>query len=313
MDALVAPLESLVDAICRLAPPLTFFSQGYNVYALLAVVVVSLICGAIGSLVVGNRMAFFSDALAHCAFAGVALGLLIALALKIPSAQFRDWIALVMVVFGVIVGLLIVFVRDRTGLASDTVIGVFFAGAIGLGAVFTRMAPSQFNIESFIFGQPTEVKAAQLVYLVGLLVVSVIFLGRCYNDLVLASVNPSLALSRNVSVQLNRYLFVILLGLIVNLCLQVVGALLINALLIVPAATAANLCRNLRQLFWTSVGLCVLCGVGGQFASWEFSVRYGWQIGAGGTIVVLTVLLFVVSMLCGPAWRNRTSPSVREV
>jgi zinc transport system permease protein len=95
-----------------------------------------------------------------------------------------------------------------------------------------------------------------------------------------------------------------LLGFVVNLCLFVVGALLINALLIVPAAAAANFCRNLRQLFWCSTGFAVLCGVGGQVLAWEVSTQR-FQVGTGGMIVVLTVILFIISMLVGPAWRNR--------
>jgi zinc transport system permease protein len=96
-----------------------------------------------------------------------------------------------------------------------------------------------------------------------------------------------------------------LLGLIVNLCLQIVGALLINALLLVPAATAANLCRNLRQLFWFSVALCITCGIGGLLVSWEFSIGLQVHIGPGGTIVVLAVLFFILSMWISPLVRDR--------
>src|SRR5215467_12752206 len=102
-----------------------------NVHGLLAVVLVSLVCGSLGSLVVGNRMAFFSDALAHCAFAGVGLGLLISIFTETPDELLRQRITLVMVAFGVGIGILIAFVREQTGLANDTVIGVFYAGAVG--------------------------------------------------------------------------------------------------------------------------------------------------------------------------------------
>src|SRR5207248_3354214 len=106
----------------------SFLSQPSNVRGLLAVVLVSLLCGTVSSLVVGNRMAFFSDALAHCAFAGVALGLLIGIASGSTARRdqwdfYQQWIIpLVMVSFGVLVGLLIAYVREKTGLASDTVI-----------------------------------------------------------------------------------------------------------------------------------------------------------------------------------------------
>ena len=81
-------------------------------------------------------MAFFSDAMAHCAFAGVALGILITMILAPGHRSDYDWVVpLVMVTIGILVGLGIAFVREMTGLASDTVIGVFFAGAVGFGAM----------------------------------------------------------------------------------------------------------------------------------------------------------------------------------
>ncbi len=312
MDAVIGILDALVAWINQAAPADTFFAFAFNVRAFFAIIMVSFICGAIGAQVVGNRMAFFSDALAHCAFAGLALAFLLFLALGLAQEHLLNWMMLNMVVFGVVIGLLIAYVHDVTELPNDTVIGVFFAGAIGLGAVCARMIKNPvFNIESFIFGAPDKVRTADLISLALLLAVTVTFLMTFYNRLVIASVNPSLALSRNVPVRLCRYLFVILLGLVVNLCLFVVGALLINALLIVPAATAANFCRNLRQQFWWSIGLALACGIGGQVLSWELSMTFHWDIGVGGAIVVLTVLLFIVSMLLGPVWRNRAMESMR--
>src|SRR5262245_36831234 len=112
--------------------------------AFLALVLVSVICGSVGSLVIGNRMAFFSDAIAHCAFAGITLGVLL-LILTRPGARIEDddWLVPgVFVSFGVVIGVMIAFVREKTSLANDTVIGIFFAGAIGFGAIlFGALAP----------------------------------------------------------------------------------------------------------------------------------------------------------------------------
>src|SRR5262249_12587392 len=129
---LSAWLDQVIRAFNDLFPPNTFFNIDFQVRGTLAVLLFGLACGAVGSLVVGNRMAFFSDALAHCAFAGVALGLLVALIAGVHKQdEFYDWILPIMVAFGVLVGLLIAFVRQKTNLANDTVIGVFFAGAMG--------------------------------------------------------------------------------------------------------------------------------------------------------------------------------------
>jgi zinc transport system permease protein len=296
----------------------SFWSMDFNIRSLLAIVMVALVCGAIGSMMVANRMAFFSDALAHCAFAGVALGLLIAVLSKIPVKGFMEWIFLIMVIFGIAIGLGIAWVREKTSLASDTVIGVFFAGAMGFGAMLMSATGARgFTLEDFLFGSPQSALATHLLLLIALVVITALFLYFNYNSLVFTSFNVSLARSRGVSVRLCNYLFIALLGLIINVCLQIVGALLINGLLIVPAATAANFSRNMRQLFWWSVGLCQLVGLGGIFLAWEISIPDPAQatpikFGVSGTIVVLSVLLFFLSMIVGPSFRNRLRSAPHE-
>ena len=307
-DLVSDQLDQWVTLFTQLWPAGSLLHYEHNVRGLLATLLVCLVCGAMGALVVGNRMAFFSDALAHCAFAGIGIGILIFVIFQLGPDDFRRYITLIMVVFGVGIGLLIAYVRESTGLASDTVIGVFYAGAIGLGAVFTKLVAGRvfFDIESFVFGDPLTAQSWDILLLLLLAVATAVFLVTLYNPLVLASANASLALSRRVPVRLCHYLFIVLLGLLVNLSLQIVGILLINGLLIVPAATAANLARNLRQMFWLSIGLALFAGFAGYLLSWEISIRYyPHTIGTTGTIVVLSVVLFVASMIAGPALRDR--------
>jgi zinc transport system permease protein len=132
-----------------------------------------------------------------------------------------------------------------------------------------------------------------------------VVLGLIYNHLLLVGFSPSLALSRNVPGRLARYAFVILLALIVNLCVRTVGALLINALLVVPAAAAVNVARNLRQLFWWTVALCLTCCLGGQWLAWEVDSRFRLKLGIPGAIVLLSVAFFVVTALVGGKIRRR--------
>jgi zinc transport system permease protein len=305
-------LDQAIDLVRQLPiwPADTFPTYHDNLRAFVATLVVCFICGAMGSLVVGNRMAFFSDALAHCAFAGVGLGLLICLLSNTEDDHVRQWITLIMVGFGITIGLLIAFVRDQTELASDTVIGVFYAAAVGMGAVITRIVSSGnrrfFSVEDFIFGNPIFVQSWEVVLLLGLAIVTAGFLCTMYNWMVLSSANPSLAQSRRVPVRLCRYLFIVLLALIVNLSQQITGTLLINGLLIVPAATAANLARNLRQMFWISIGIAVFVGAAGNLISWEISCSFDqrFSVGISGTIIVLSVLLFAVSAVVGRRWRQ---------
>lgn len=321
---MIETLDGWVSSFCEwgrdigLWSDFSFWSMEFNIRSLLAIVMVALVCGAIGSMMVSNRMAFFSDALAHCAFAGVALGLLIAVLNRISVHDFREWIFLIMVVFGIAIGLGIAWVREKTSLASDTVIGVFFAGAMGFGAMLLSATGGRgFSLEEFLFGNPQSALMTHLLILFGLVVITGLFLYWNYNALVFTSFNTSLARSRGVSVRLCNYLFIALLGLIINVCLQIVGALLINGLLIVPAAAAANLSRNMKQMFWWSVGICQLVGLAGIWLSWEISLPDPAQaspikFGVSGTIVVLSVVVFFASMFLGPRFRERLRNTPRE-
>jgi zinc transport system permease protein len=306
-------LDRLIDSCAALAPVNSFFAWSFNIRALLALVLVSLCCGAIGSLVVGGRMAFFSDALAHCSFAGISIGFLLFFLFG-PSGKdadtqklFWEWVTVIMAAFGIAAGCGIVWVRTRTGLSSDTVIGVFFAGAVGLAATLRTLMRDRrlFNLEDFLFGEPLKVSSAQLLVLTCLLVVTILLLAGIYNHLLLSSFNQSLALARRVPVQRVQYLFIVLLALIVNLCLRFVGALLINAMLIIPAATAVNLSRDMRQLFRRTLYLTLLLSLVGQWISWDMNMASNIDLGLSGTIVLLNVLAFLISMAIGPWIRAR--------
>jgi zinc transport system permease protein len=310
LDLPASWVDYAIGLFCQLPcwPRDSIWTWHHAMLGLLATLLVCFICGAMGSLVVGNRMAFFSDALAHCAFAGVALGLLLCIFAETPQDLVRQRITLIMVAFGVTVGFLIAVVRDQTALASDTVIGVFYAGAVGLGAVVTRMVASygtKFSIEEFIFGNPNSAQSWEIVLLVALALLTTLFLIFTYNWLVLASASASLALSRRVPVRLSRYLFIVLLALMVNLSQQITGTLLINGLLIVPAAAAANMARNLRQLFWLSIAIALSVGFAGSILSWEIGANFPrYSIGTSGAIVVLSVIVFVASIPLG-RWLRR--------
>ena len=308
-------LERAIESVCQLFPADSFFRSSLNVQATLALVLVSLTCGAVGSLVVGGRLAFFSDALAHCAFAGVSIGFLLFTLLiqrARPEADFWDWVTPIMVIFGVLVGFGIAVVRNRTGLASDTVIGVFFAGAIGLAAAlqklmqhFFQSSRALFGLEDFLFGNLLLLRGEDLLHLAVLALVTGVVLYFTYNSLLLGSFNTSLALSRRVPVRLSNYVFVMVLALIVNVCLRTVGVLLINALLVVPAAAAVNVSRNLRALFWVTIALCLGVSILGQWASWEMAMRYRLDLGVSGMIILFSVVAFLLSMVIGPWLRSR--------
>ncbi len=286
----------------------------FTLYPAIAVILLGLTCGLVGALVVSNRMAFFSDAMAHTAFAGVAVSLLLVVLLagarsRTEVQPYVPWVPVGAAAFGVAVGLGIAAVRDRSGLTNDTVIGVFFALAVGIGAMLmpplSRVAP--FSQEQFLFGGLSSVGAADLLALSVLLVVTLLMVWHRANALTLSSFNPSLARSRGLPVKRDGYLFIALLAVVVNLAVSTVGALLINALLVVPAAAAANLGRNYRQVFWLTVLGSVGSGLIGLYISQSVTMRLvGERIsfGPSGTTVVVCVAWFFLTM-CVAATKNR--------
>ena len=281
----------------------------YQVRAPLALLLVALACGALGSLVVGNRMAFFSDAMAHTAFAGVTLSLLLlVLVANVRSTKDADaylWLVpLVMAVFGVVIGLMIAFIQEKTALTSDTVIGVFFAFSLGFAGLLLPALQKKVRLEpeAVLFGQVLLIDDTQLLILMGLAAVTLAVVGWKYNSFVFGSFNPVLAKSRGLSVRFNTYLFVALLALVVNLSINAVGVLLINALLVVPAAAAANVAGNLRRMFWATLIGCVGCVIVGYrvssgtvipLGSWPDDVLYP---GPSGAVVVACVGWFFASL-----------------
>jgi zinc transport system permease protein len=305
------PVEWLDNSIFWLAN--TLGTESFVLKGVLAVVLVCAMCGLLGSMVVGNRMAFFSDTMAHCAIAGVSLGYLTVLAGGWGKDVATWFVPLAMVVFGIAVGAGMVYVRDRTGLAHDTVIGVFFALAIGFGAMLYQVLSVRFgfNAETFFFGNLVFITVEDLLFLILMaLVVTPLFAWR-HNQFVFGSFNPSLARTRGLALGFNNYLFIVILALVVNLSLKAVGALLINALLVVPAAAAANLARNMRQMFWLTLLFCVGSGLIGFSLRNAFAVRVGGgdpvYFGPSGVIVVTSVVLFFASMIAAAVW-NRFAP-----
>lgn len=284
-----------------------FRTSGYDVKASIALLLVAVTCGMIGSLVIGNRMAFFSDAMAHTAMAGVTvafLGMVVMAGVRTQAqAEPLRWATpLVMAGVGAVVALTIAVIQERTTLSSDTVIGVFFALALGFSALLLPAlnAVVQMPLEEILFGQLLSIDEFRLLILGGMAVVTAVVVALRYNGFVLGSFNPSLANSRGLPVRWNNYLFVALLAVVVNLSVYAVGVLLINALLLVPAAAAANVSGNLRRMFWITLVGCVGCAVVG------YRISAGTQIvtgsvdlspGPSGAVVLTCVAWFFVSLI----------------
>jgi len=234
--------------------------------ALLALLVVTPLFGILSTMVVSRRMSFFSDALGHSAFTGVAAGAVCGLAQPLWGA----------VAFAVLLSLLFTVVRRRTSLASDTVIGVFSSTAVALGifiATFNGGSFTKFN--AYLIGDILSVSGGQIAALALILLGVVVLWAVSYNHLMLSAVHPALAASRGIGVFWQDAVFSAAVAVVVTLSMTWVGLLVINSLLVLPAASARNLAKNMWQYHLYSLISAVAAGVAGLLTSYYIGSSTG--------------------------------------
>lgn len=256
----------------------TFMQQ-----ALVALMLLMPMAASMGVQVVNFRMAFFSDAISHSAFAGVALGMIFSIN---PH--------LTMPVFGVLVGLGIMTMYRQSRLSSDTVIGVFFSAVIAFGlAMVSRDRSVARDMQRFLYGDILTISSHDVLILMALCVVLMIFQAKSYNRLLYIGINSSLAKAHRIQVAWYQYSFAAMLSLIVMFSVWAVGVLLVTAMIIVPAAAARNFSRTAGGMFWWALIVSLTSAVSGLILSAQ-----PWAgTATGATIILVAFGWFVLSML----------------
>ena len=251
-------------------------------HALLAVLIISPLFGLLSTMVVHSKMSFFSDALGHSAFTGMAIGAL---------CGFNEptWAA---VVFAILFAVLFNLVRRRSALASDTVIGVFSSTAVALGIFLSTLNGRSFTkFNSLLIGDVLSVEPAMVGVLALILVLVVLLWAVSFNQLMLSAVHPALADSRGVKVFWQETVFSVAIAVVVTLSMTWVGLLVINSLLVLPGAAARNVARNMGQYHLFSLLGAVVAGVAGLMTSYYIGAS------AGAAITLYLALWFMVTFL----------------
>lgn len=249
--------------------------------ALLAILVISPLFGLLSTMVVENKMSFFSDALGHSAFTGMAIGVLI-------SATIDElWCA---VIFAVVFALLFTVVRRRTSLASDTVIGVFSSTAMALGIFLSTLGGGSFTkFNALLIGDILSVEPVKIGLLAVILLLVIVLWLFSFNKLMLSSIHPALADSRGVRVFWQEALFSIAIAVVVTISMTWVGLLVINSLLVLPGAAGRNLARNMRQYHLYSLIFAIVSGIAGLMLSYYLGSS------AGASITLCLAVIFAVT------------------
>ena len=251
--------------------------------ALLALLLMAPLFGLMSTMIVTGRMSFFSDALGHSAFTGIAIGSIFGLAAP-------TWAA---VLFSVAFALLFSYVRSRSNQAADTIIGVFSSSAVALGIFAATLGGGSFTkYNKYLIGDILSVTPEEIGLLALTLFAVVLFWVLFSNRLSLTSIHPQLASSRGVPVGLSQTLFTAAIAVVVTLSISSVGLLILNSLLVLPAASARNIARNLKQYHGFSVLFALLAGVGG------LTVSYYLGCSAGAAISLILAAIFAVTFCC---------------
>lgn len=272
MSAVYAAMDALL--------PFEWLHYTFMKNALLALLLITPLLGMLGTMAVDNKMAFFSDALGHSALTGVALGVVLGMESQMLS----------MLIFGVFWAALITFVKHHSKMSADTIISVFSSTSIALGLVVLSRGGAFAKYSNVLVGDVLSVTQGDLLALLIALLVTAVCWALLFNPLMMTSVNAPLAQSRGVHAHLVEYAFTTLVAVAVMVSIRWVGVMLINSLLILPAAASRNIARNAAAYLRDSVLIALFSGVTGLILSYYLNTS------AGAAIVLVAACVYFATL-----------------
>ena len=270
MDMVYHVLETLL--------PFSFMKYDFIKNAILAIVMLAPLFAILGTMIVNNKMAFFSDALGHSALTGIAIGMLFGISNNIA-----------MIIFAVLFSLALNYVKHKANYGADTIISVFSSIAIALGLAILANLANFSKYSSYLVGDVLGITTQDLIYLAVVFIVVLIIWNIIFNKLHTVSINASLARSKGIKVLLIDNIFVITISIVVMLSIKWIGILLINSLLILPAASSRNVAKNMRQYHALSIAFSLVSGLAGIIIS------YYANIPTGPAIVILSGIIYLLT------------------
>ena len=272
METLYAIMDTLL--------PFEWLSYTFMKNALLAMLLITPLFGLLGTMAVDNRMAFFSDALGHSALTGIAIGVMLGWENQMAA----------MLIFGILWAVLITFVKHNSKMSADTIISVFSSTSIALGLVVLSRGGAFAKYSSVLVGDVLSITQVDLAALALTLALALIAWMVLFNPLMITSINSPLARSRGIRSRLTEYGFTILVAVAVMVSIRWVGVMLINSLLILPAAASRNVARNAAWYMRLSVLISMVCGVCGLVLS------YYLDTSAGAAVVLLCAAVYFATL-----------------
>ena len=248
----------------------SWMDYGFMKMALAAILIITPLFGLMGTMIVNKKMAYFSDALGHSAQTGIA----------------------------VVFALLLNKIGSRSTVSTDTIISVFSSCSVAIGLAILSKGGNFSKYSSLLVGDVLSITKKEIGYLVIIFIVTILFWITCFNWLNAICIHRALAKSKRIPVQLMDYVFAVLVALIVMLSIKWVGILIINALLILPAASSRNLSVNMREYHVFSIIFSVFSGIMGLILS------YYTNVATGPMIVIIASVIYFVTYFFGRKWKE---------
>lgn len=278
--------------ITRVIPMIT---EPFMQRAFLAALLLAPLCGLLGVFVTARKMAFFSDTIAHGALAGIALGLWLG---------FSD-LTIPMIVFSFAVAASVLWLKQNTELLNDTIMALLLSGSVAVGIlVLSVLKGHRREINSYLFGDILAVETMDVWLAASLFAIGCIILFLNLNAFTLITAHEDMAHVAGIRVRGLNLLFIMLLTVTVAVSIRLLGIILVTSLLVIPAASARNISRNLRQQLLGSFTIGIIGGMGGILLSYELDVP------CGPAIVLVCIGCFALSMVLG---RFQITPRVRSL
>ena len=270
-------LYKIIDLIL----PFSWANYNFMKNALIAILIITPLFGILGTMIVNNRMAFFSDALGHSALTGIALGAI----LGIINTHIS------MLIFAVLFALCLNNIKRRKTMSTDTVISVFSSLSMATGLVILSRGGNFSKYSNMLVGDILRINAKEILALLLVFIMTMIFWFLGFNKLLATGINETLARSKNININWVEDLFSIVIAIIVMFSIRWVGILIINALLILPAAASRNIASNMREYHLFSIIISVFSGVIGLIISFYIGTA------TGPTIVIIASIIFFLTLI----------------
>ncbi len=272
--------DTLYNAIDMLLP-FQWLSHTFMKNAFIAILIITPLFGLLSTMVVSNKMSFFADSLGHGAFTGIAVGILL-------GGIDPMWGA---TLFSVCFAIAITIIKNKGTSSTDTIIGVFSSTSIALGLVLMSFSSSLSKFSSYLVGDLLSISKGEIILLIFVFITVIILWALIFNKLLVTSLNTSLSNSRGMNTLLIEIIFTCTIAVIVTITIRWVGLLIINSLLVLPAAAARNISKNVRQYHLFSVLIAIFSGITGLIISYYLNTV------TGATIVLVSSAIFFITLI----------------